>query len=403
MGKGRHFGHININSIRNKFDEVSNFLNFHPFTAFVCTESKLDSLRDNSDTFEIENYCLVRHDRIREGGGTLFYFANDIIHTKLDLNFTPPTDCEIFAYTLKAEFIKPLIFVSIYNSPSVKKSDFLSAMENLLLFLKPYDLELIIVGDLNINLLSQDNVSHHLFCLCKEFGLWQLINSPTRFSSHSVSLLDHVYVSNKSLYTNIGTLPLGGSDHLLTYCTRKKSKSKVPNRVISGRSFKNCDLDVISSDLKTLKWDFLENSKLSSNERFDFFSASITSVLDKHSKNFRLKIRGKSLPWMSSEILGLCKRRDKALLKFKKSGLSEHWLAYKSLRINCRAALCAAKKKFFLTRFKEDCSSASVWKTVNVLRGKRKHTVPIKNLESDDGNNVEVCDALALIHLFIVA
>jgi len=102
------------------------------FTAFVCTESKLDSTRDDVCKYDIIPYSQVRHDREREGGGIVIYFNSFVRFSKFELNFSLPSDCEIHVYIMKVPFIKSIALISVYNSPSVKKSEFLTCFEKLL-------------------------------------------------------------------------------------------------------------------------------------------------------------------------------------------------------------------------------------------------------------------------------
>ena len=57
------FGHLNINSIRNKFDTLDNIVK--AFDIFLISESKLDN------TFPINQFPIG--DRNRYGGGLILY------------------------------------------------------------------------------------------------------------------------------------------------------------------------------------------------------------------------------------------------------------------------------------------------------------------------------------------
>ena len=68
--KNVFLGHLNINSIKNKFESVWELIK-DTFDIFLLSESKLDSsFPDNQ--FSIPGYQIVRKDRDRNGGGLLF-------------------------------------------------------------------------------------------------------------------------------------------------------------------------------------------------------------------------------------------------------------------------------------------------------------------------------------------
>ena len=54
----------------------------------------------------------------------------------------------------------------------------------------------------------------------------QKIKSPTRITCNSTSLVDHILTSLPDRVSREGVINVGLSDHQLTYCTRKISRSK---------------------------------------------------------------------------------------------------------------------------------------------------------------------------------
>ena len=61
---------------------------------------------------------------------------------------------------------------------------------------------------------------------CTVFGLTQIINSPTRVTCSSTSLIDHIVASLPERIFQEGAVNVGLSDHQLIYCTREISRSK---------------------------------------------------------------------------------------------------------------------------------------------------------------------------------
>ena len=74
--KNVFLGHLNINSIKNKFESVWELIK-DTFDIFLLSESKLDSSFPD-DQFSIPGYRIVRKDRDRNGGGLLLYINEDI-------------------------------------------------------------------------------------------------------------------------------------------------------------------------------------------------------------------------------------------------------------------------------------------------------------------------------------
>ena len=78
-------GHLNVNSIRNKFDAIEYILSEGLVDIFAISESKLDESFPLSQ-FSVTDFSNHRKDRNRHGGGLMIYVRSDILHRRrLDL------------------------------------------------------------------------------------------------------------------------------------------------------------------------------------------------------------------------------------------------------------------------------------------------------------------------------
>ena len=74
--KNLFFGHLNINSLRNKREFLEPLIRNH-FDIFLISETKLDFSFSGSE-FTIPGYRLFRKDRNQHRGGLIFYVNQDI-------------------------------------------------------------------------------------------------------------------------------------------------------------------------------------------------------------------------------------------------------------------------------------------------------------------------------------
>jgi len=144
------FGHCNVNSIRNKFKELNLLL---------------------SQNHENANFSLIT------------------FKTEFELFV------EINSFDIELPFRKKFLFICIYLPPNNKQS-FLKNFQDLLLELECNKFKLIIVGDLNKDLLQKSTISFEFFNKCKSFNLWQKINSPTRITENTATLIYHIFVND---------------------------------------------------------------------------------------------------------------------------------------------------------------------------------------------------------------
>lgn len=75
--KKKKKGHINICSLRNKIQDISNLLTSHNIHIQAISETHLDNMFDDA-IIEIQEYNIYRRDRDIYGGGVAIYIQSHI-------------------------------------------------------------------------------------------------------------------------------------------------------------------------------------------------------------------------------------------------------------------------------------------------------------------------------------
>lgn len=87
------------------------------------------------------------------------------------------------------------------------------------------------------------------------YGITQLINQINRETSDSKSLLDQIICNNKDKISQWGVLPVGLSDHYVTYCNRKVVKECLnKHNTFRIRSMKTYSSDNYNEKLAYIDW-----------------------------------------------------------------------------------------------------------------------------------------------------
>ena len=137
-------GHLNINSIRSKFDTSDNIVK--AFDIFLISEQKLGNTFPINQ-FAIGGYKVFRRDRNRFGGGLILYI-NENIPCKPLSNHPMFSDLELMAFELHQSKRKWL-FLGIYKSPSQSNIKFLRRISLILDYYLPTYENLVVIGDFN--------------------------------------------------------------------------------------------------------------------------------------------------------------------------------------------------------------------------------------------------------------
>ena len=101
--KSLFFGHLNVNSIRNRFVSIKELIK-RTFGIFLISETKIDDSFLNAQ-FKIEGYKSFRKDRHTFGGGRLFYVNEKLNCRSLEL-YLSNTFIEILPLELRLSNLK---------------------------------------------------------------------------------------------------------------------------------------------------------------------------------------------------------------------------------------------------------------------------------------------------------
>ena len=178
------------------------------------------------------------------------------------------------------------------------------------------------------------------------FNLKQINVDPTRITYMSATLLDHILCSHQDKILQSGTLPIGLSDHLPIFCTRKMYKGQFnKHNTISIRSLKNYNVDDFIHKLKLCDWSSMF-SVSSVDDCWHIFKDIFLSVLNTVAPIKEVRLKQRSEPWVDSNILDLIKKRDFYLYKFKKDKLKEYYTSYCSFRNIVQREVAKAKSDY---------------------------------------------------------
>ena len=155
---------------------------------------------------------------------------------------------------------------------------------------------------------NSDAKSYHEFC--RFFGLKQLIIVPTKVTTGSSTIIDHVLASFPERVTQSGVIDIGLSDHQLIYCTRKISRIKRgSHKQIKFRSFKHYMADLFEQEWSKLNSPNYQNFN-DINEAHNDFIQKIMNFIDKVTPLKERQVKQSSQEWFDGEIANEIKNRD---------------------------------------------------------------------------------------------
>ena len=100
-------------------------------------------------------------------------------------------------------------------------------------------------------------------------------------------------------------------------------------------------------------------------DRFDAFKLLFNEVLDRHAPIRKIKVRNRPNPFVTDEIHGLMKTRDKWCKQARKTKDPLAWDVYKSPRQEVKRKLKIAEREYVAEQIKQNPNNPRcIWKTI---------------------------------------
>ena len=383
---GVSIGHLNIRGLRGNISEVAFLLQHSRLDILAITETHLSESIDDNEVL-IDGYCIKRLDRkSRKGGGVAFLYRNN-----LDIRDVPKYhDDNLEALWIELVlYSQRLLLGCIYRPPdcNIFYDNFRIIIEKVWLKRK----NVIITGDFNSDLLSDNGNSRKLIQLLNSFNYKNMIKKPTRTTENTNTLLDLLIVSNSSKIHASGVIDYAIADHKFIYAIYDLKLKRTNPSIITSQSFKNVDESQLKEDLEHAPW----WACLTFEDVDDIswaWEVMFKDIINDHATTRQVKIKRNSLPWMTSAIRKEMNKRYKLLKLCDGSPqTANYWTEYKKIRNKVSKMLKKAEVEYWSEKFANSGSSKEFWKNVNQVTGKSKNKKMSIGVLKDSNNN-EIAD-----------
>lgn len=317
--------HSNINSIRNKTDQIGTELSDYDILCF--SETKLNDTVPSSK-LEIDGYKTpIRKDRdINNGGGLMIYLKHNIFSKRRSDLENNSIEC----VWLEIRSLKSKFLLGLFYRPPNSSIEFWNHFENSLESASEQNMDMIVLGDFNEDILSPVS-SNHLTRTMLKFNLAHVINEPTRITPTSATCLDLIMTNHSSIINDSQVLPPFNSDHstITTEVNFKTYKSLTYKKNIW--KFEEANITAIENELNQTDWSFILNGD-NMNEIANQFEEVILSTAQKFIPKVTFTKRPNDKPWMTNEIRKCMRQRNRLYNKAKRTRQTSHWQKYKDKR-----------------------------------------------------------------------
>ena len=182
-------------------------------------------------------------------------------------------------------------------------------MEKIVSYLDKESKKLILLGDTNCDFGNKDkdhltyNYAKLLSNIYNIYGLKQLIEDPTRVTSSSSTIIDHIATSCTSNIIESGVYEVSMSDHYMVYCIRKFNGAIArDHKIIKTRKMKNFNQDTFLSDISSICWEHIVSKTDNVNYSVCEWTNLFSLIIEKHAPLSRIRVSEKCSPWINEEL-----------------------------------------------------------------------------------------------------
>lgn len=170
-----------------------------------------------------------------------------------------------------------------------------------------------------------------LIDLEESFHLTCPINSPTRITNVSSTLIDVLLTNRPDYFIKSGTFDPEISDHCLIYGILNEKTIHHQPKTIMSRNLKSITFEPIAEELANAPWQVGEIFN-DIDDRVDYWNGLITYVVDAHAPLRKKRVREIDVPYMTLEWKNAIRRKRKYAQLYAKNKTTENYELKKEYR-----------------------------------------------------------------------
>jgi hypothetical protein len=287
---------------------------------------------------------------------------------------------DVLQLDVRVSDLERFTLIAVYRLHSALRSAFIDDIEDVLTGLG--NRNIVLVGDMNLDILSQSAESDNYLSLLSSKGMLNLVNEPTRIKGNSSTCLDHVFVR----FFKKGNLQFDFKANVFHYNLTDHSTVLFsihfcnPITKDTEEYYSQIDLEKLTAELINVDWACVYEKNTVS----DAFQCFI-DVLELSIGKCKFDVRSnkskqvhKLKPWTTDRLsFKLQKRKKIYKLLMKNPNNVKLKQYYTNFRNQLNLELKSSKESFFRDKFEGSINDAkSQWKIVNELIGENtKNTV----------------------------
>lgn len=382
---------LNIQGLTGNFAEIEELVLKSQYNFIILTETHITENIDLGE-ISIDGYNLyLCYSNSRYTGGVAVYVSKML---KSEFSNILAIENKLWILVVKIRIQNAIWnIVTLYRSPGMIVSDFVSSLENFLENNMKFGENQVVCGDFNIDYNAETNDKGKINALIKDFGLKQMVNEHTRITNSSKTIIDYVLVDHFTSVSVLVNKNWNISDHETLWI---KLRCKSENLKLANQFSYICyNKEILFDELAKNNFNSLDNID-DINIISNVFVEKIQEALSKLSKT--VTVKPNTVEWFNEELL---RQKEEKIRLYNTFHLSEYnnekWKEYKKYRNKYKKECNRVRDTYIENKINEKGNNQkAMWKAIKryVLKKEKREINEVVINNTKIINEIDIANKL---------
>ena len=401
--------HQNIQSLNSNNLNLLSYIEHRNFDIDVIILT--ETWTTNTETYKelLGNYRFIyKKSKNSIAGGIVIYIRENVKWE--EINIVEQSDIyDTLTIKLKNRNKQnDIIIKAVYRHMNTNEDEFRKQLSQDIdnLRMKQKNKEIIIIGDMNIDLKKIRYKNQKYLYEIESKGFKQIVEDPTRITQNTATLIDHVFIDNQLNFTyKIENIKVDYGDHNIQILTIEgiEKRVKYNKGFFRKRITKDMEeyyIEYMNNEIGNILEKYQNQDNMDIDEKFDMFLKIIEVGNDIYFPKTEVLIKKTRIKWFNKELRKLRKEKDRKYKQWKLTNTYIDQLIFQKTQSQFKKKLKEAENTYY-KKCIETQDSKGKWKTINKLIGKEEKGRDIE-IKDKEGNTLSQLEAANLFNSYFV-
>ena len=171
----------------------------------------------------------------------------------------------------------------------------------------------------------------------------------------SKTIIDHIITNRSEAVSKSGVLACGINDHDVVFMTKHMwlPKLRAPPRLLNVINYKKFNLNAFRQDMHNVPFDKIKSISKDANEMRILWKAYFLDILNKHAPIVNITVKGNNIPYVTSELKSMIRKRYYLRAKANKTGFCILRQAFNQIKTKVSQKFYSSRKNYYTNKIEQ--------------------------------------------------